>query len=124
MEVVANIFRHFIDFFFSFCFHICLFFKSTDIFLLRAIGFNARSSLLIAIALGIEAASFWSEAEKDIAESPTASPERPKQLTIDNWQLTINSWQLTIENVGTLPRPFLYYDGYILCVGKDLEVYS
>ena len=30
-------------------------------------------------ALGIGAASFWSEAEKDIAESPTASPERPKE---------------------------------------------
>jgi hypothetical protein len=29
------------------------------------------------LALGIGAASFWSEAEKDIAESPTASPERP-----------------------------------------------
>ena len=28
-------------------------------------------------ALGIEAASFWSVAEKDIAESPTVSPERP-----------------------------------------------
>ena len=30
-------------------------------------------------ALGIEAASFWSAAEKDIAESPTALPERPKE---------------------------------------------
>jgi len=29
-------------------------------------------------ALGIGAASFCSEAEKDIAESPMASPERPK----------------------------------------------
>ena len=29
-------------------------------------------------ALGIEATSFCSEAEKDIAESPTAKPERPK----------------------------------------------
>ena len=34
------------------------------------------------LALGIGAASFWSEAEKDKAESPTAKPERPKQLTI------------------------------------------
>ena len=34
-------------------------------------------------ALGIGAASFWSEAEKDIAESPTALPERP-QKTIHN----------------------------------------
>jgi hypothetical protein len=33
----------------------------------------------IAKALGIGAASFWSAAEKDIAESPTALPERPKQ---------------------------------------------
>ena len=31
-------------------------------------------------ALGIEAASFWSAAEKDIAESPTASPERPNKV--------------------------------------------
>jgi hypothetical protein len=31
-------------------------------------------------ALGIGAASFWSEAEKDIAESPTALPERPKEI--------------------------------------------
>ncbi len=30
-------------------------------------------------ALGIEAASFWSVAEKDRAESPTALPERPKK---------------------------------------------
>ena len=34
--------------------------------------------LVAANALGIGAASFWSGAEKDIAESPTASPERPK----------------------------------------------
>ena len=34
-------------------------------------------------ALGIEAASFWSAAEKDIAESPTASPERPKESQQD-----------------------------------------
>ena len=31
-------------------------------------------------ALGIGAASFWSVAEKDIAESPTAEPERPKAI--------------------------------------------
>jgi len=31
-------------------------------------------------ALGIGAASFWSEAEKDIAESPTALPERPDKV--------------------------------------------
>ena len=31
-------------------------------------------------ALGIGAASFWSAAEKDIAESPTAQPERPNQI--------------------------------------------
>jgi hypothetical protein len=43
----------------------------------------ARGSMLIATALGIGAASFWSAAEKDIAESPTAEleaePERPKK---------------------------------------------
>ena len=32
-------------------------------------------------ALGIEAASFWSIAEKDIAESPTAKPERTNLLS-------------------------------------------
>ena len=34
-------------------------------------------------ALGIGAASFWSEAEKDIAESPTAKPERPERRLQD-----------------------------------------
>ena len=34
--------------------------------------------LVASNALGIGAASFWSEAEKDIAESPTALPERPE----------------------------------------------
>ena len=42
--------------------------------------FNSKVRLL---ALGIGAASFWSGAEKDIAESPTAEleaePERPKK---------------------------------------------
>ena len=36
-------------------------------------------------ALGIGAASFWSVAEKDRAESPTALPERHKKST-DNAQ--------------------------------------
>ena len=31
-------------------------------------------------ALGIGAASFWSVAEKDIAESPTAIAERPNEI--------------------------------------------
>ena len=35
-------------------------------------------------ALGIGAASFWSAAEKDIAESPTALPERPKTKAFNN----------------------------------------
>jgi hypothetical protein len=35
-------------------------------------------------ALGIGAASFWSEAEKDIAESPTALPERPKAKKVQS----------------------------------------
>ena len=39
----------------------------------------ARSSVLIANALGIGAASFWSAAEKDIAESPTAIAGTPKE---------------------------------------------
>ena len=51
---------------------------------LWAVLFMARSLLLIAhSALGIGAASFFcggeDGAEKDIAESPTASPERPKK---------------------------------------------
>ena len=38
----------------------------------------------VAFALGIEAVSFArTRTRKDIAESPTAKPERP-----DNWQLT------------------------------------
>ena len=46
------------------------------------------SLVLIAAALGIGAASFWrrkleteaeAKARKDIAESPTAEPERPKK---------------------------------------------
>jgi hypothetical protein len=40
--------------------------------------------LVASKALGIGAASFWSEAEKDIAESPTASPERPERRLQDN----------------------------------------
>ena len=42
--------------------------------------FDARDLEFVASnALGIGAASFWSAAEKDIAESPTASPERPNR---------------------------------------------
>ena len=40
-------------------------------------------------ALGIGAASFASGASKDIAESPTASPERPK--TIHNSQCIMHN---------------------------------
>ena len=41
--------------------------------------------LVAAGALGIGAASFWSEAEKDIAESPTAIAGTPKiQFIIHN----------------------------------------
>ena len=36
--------------------------------------------LIAANALGIEAASFWSAAEKDIAESPTAIAGTPKTI--------------------------------------------
>ena len=42
-------------------------------------------------ALGIEAASFWSAAEKDIAESPTAQPERPREMS------TVNRLELKIK---------------------------
>ena len=55
----------------------------------------ARSSVFIANALGIEAASFWSAAEKDIAESPTAEPERQRKelwisgiLELWNWGIS------------------------------------
>ena len=49
-------------------------------------------------ALGMGAASFWSEAEKDIAESPTASPERPnKLLAISFQQSAIENWKLKIS---------------------------
>ena len=43
------------------------------------------------VALGIGAASFASGASKDIAESPTAEPERPKerQQSTDNGQQTL-----------------------------------
>ena len=36
-------------------------------------------------ALGIGAASFASGVSKDIAESPTAKPERPSKLANDKW---------------------------------------
>ena len=42
------------------------------------------SSMLVAFALGIEAASFASVASKDRAESPTALPERQNKLKIEN----------------------------------------
>ena len=50
---------------------------------------NCQGGILVlaAFALGIGAASFASVvygASKDRAESPTASPERPNQLTINN----------------------------------------
>ena len=40
---------------------------------------GGRLGISSSFALGIGAASFWSEAEKDIAESPTAEPERPDE---------------------------------------------
>ena len=40
--------------------------------------FHGFSFLVAANALGIGAASFWSVAEKDIAESPTAIAGTPK----------------------------------------------
>ncbi|MBE6337754.1 MAG: hypothetical protein E7068_02990 [Lentimicrobiaceae bacterium] len=56
------------------CVHLC---HQWGIFLSHGFVFLAAAN-----ALGIGAASFWSVAEKDIAESPTASPERPKKFTI------------------------------------------
>ena len=53
-----------------------------------------------ALALGIAAASFWSAAEKDTAESPTAKPERTKKnwkLKAESWKLKIESWKLKID---------------------------
>ena len=49
-----------------------------------------------ALALGIAAASFWSAAEKDTAESPTAKPERTKK--IESWKLKAESWKLKAES--------------------------
>ena len=49
-----------------------------------------------ALALGIAAASFWSAAEKDTAESPTAKPERTKK--IESWKLKVESWKLKVES--------------------------
>ena len=46
-----------------------------------------RRSPFPKIALGIEAASFCSAAEKDIAESPTAEPERPNMLKSENLKI-------------------------------------
>ena len=56
------------------CVHLC---HLWGIFLSHGFVFLAAAN-----ALGIGAASFWSVAEKDRAESPTASPERPKKFTI------------------------------------------
>ena len=52
------------------------------------------------IALGIGAASFCSAAEKDIAESPTATPERPKEKDYESTRpqdyKKIDSWKLDV----------------------------
>ena len=58
-------------------------------------------------ALGIEATSFCSEAEKDIAESPTAKPERPiitsqKKSEENQFPGIIFNFQLTRCLVGSL----------------------
>jgi len=42
-------------------------------------------------ALGIGAASFWSVAEKDIAESPTAIAGTPKRMSTVNGQQTLST---------------------------------
>ena len=61
---------------------------STDQELFTMSNFVQCSQYIID-ALGIEAASFWSEAEKDIAESPMAKPERPKEF--ESWKLRVKS---------------------------------
>ena len=43
-------------------------------------------------ALGIEAASFCSAAEKDIAESPTACRNAQRQFIMHNSQCIIHNW--------------------------------
>ena len=58
------------------------FFKTSELQKLRILRFLISEILNFynsGAALGIGAASFWSAAEKDIAESPTALPERPKK---------------------------------------------
>ena len=47
--------------------------------------FNDIRPILVAPkALGIEAASFWSAAEKDTAESPTATAGTPKRIFLES----------------------------------------
>ena len=48
--------------------------------------FHGFVFLVAANALGIGAASFWSVAEKDIAESPTAIAGTPRKKSTDNSQ--------------------------------------
>ena len=61
--------------------------------------------LIAANALGIGAASFWSVAEKDIAESPTASPERPEK-----------------DNKSTRPQDYKFFQlGVIFALSHEPE---
>ena len=54
------------------------------------------------VALGIGAASFWSAAEKDIAESSTALPERPKK-TKDK-RLRTKGFLVGVRNYPKIPK--------------------
>ena len=57
------------------------------LYLFRPFRAQGSGSLLGAPnALGIAAASFWSAAEKDIAESPARSERPKKKQTTDNCQ--------------------------------------
>ena len=53
-------------------------------------------------ALGIGAASFCSEAEKDIAESPTAIAGTPKEKTKYNSQQTTDFGNVQINTLRSL----------------------
>ena len=78
--------------------------------------FNDIRSILVAPqALGIEATSFWSAAEKDIAESPARS-ERPKKTTYyigrdksRPYKLTAN-FQFSVFNFQFLTLPSHFHE--------------
>ena len=70
-------------------------------------------------ALGIEAASFWSAAEKDIAESPTASPERPKESYRVAKQIVQSSKFRVQSSKKSVVRCLLSVDFSYLCKNRN-----